>query len=170
MKWIGAMLLLAATTWVGFEIARKFQQRPKQIRQWKHALQMLEAEMVYGQTPLIEACDHLARQLSAPTSWFFESIVKQKDRAITDFPELWSAVLERHWQYTALENNEKEVLRQFGLTLGQHDLIHQKKQIDLALSHLEREHEEALNVYHQYNKTVKGLGVLTGLLVILLLI
>ncbi|MBM7552327.1 stage III sporulation protein SpoIIIAB [Thalassobacillus pellis] len=170
MKWIGAILLLAATTWVGFEVARKFKQRPRQIRQWKHALQMLESEMVYGQTPLLEACAYLSKQLHEPTAWFFRSIAEAKSRSTSDFSQIWIDELDRHWAYTALENNEKEILKQFGQTLGQHDLLYQKKQVQLALSHLEMELEEAVGIYHQYNKTVKGLGFLTGLLLVLLLI
>ncbi|SEB12795.1 stage III sporulation protein AB [Thalassobacillus cyri] len=170
MKWIGALLLLAATTWVGFEVARKFKQRPRQIKQWKHALQMLEAEMVYGQTPLLEACKYLSKQMQDPISWFFRDLASAKNTSGLDFSQLWEKELDRHWGYTSLGENEKEILKQFGQTLGQQDLLHQKKQVQLALSHLDRELEDALGIYHQYNKTVKGLGFLTGLLIVLLLI
>ncbi|MFG6121336.1 MULTISPECIES: stage III sporulation protein SpoIIIAB [Thalassobacillus] len=170
MKWIGALLLLAATTWVGFEVARKFKQRPRQIKQWKHALQILESEMVYGQTPLLEACSYLSKQLQEPISWFFREVASTKHKGGVDFSQVWTEELDRHWVYTSLGENEKEILKQFGQTLGQQDLIHQRKQVQLALSHLDRELEEALSIYHQYNKTVKGLGFLTGLLIVLLLI
>ena len=51
-KLIGAILIIVATTWTGFEAARHLSERPKQLRQLKSALQSLEAEIMYGHTPL----------------------------------------------------------------------------------------------------------------------
>jgi len=66
MKMIGAGLILFATTWVGFEYAKKLRERPQQLRQLKVALQSLEAEMMYGLTPLATASERIALQMSKP--------------------------------------------------------------------------------------------------------
>ena len=70
----------------------------------------------------------------------------------------------------ALKNTELEILEQFGETLGKHDRYQQQKQILLTLSHLEREEKEALQVQSKYEKMVKSLGFLAGLLLIVLLV
>lgn len=62
------------------------------------------------------------------------------------------------------------MLKQFGSTLGQHDRDHQQKQIHLALTHLEREEGEAKDAQQRYEKMIKSLGFLGGLLLALLLI
>jgi stage III sporulation protein AB len=170
MKWIGALLLLSATTWVGFEFAKKLNDRPKQIRQLKNALQILEAEILYSQSPIIEACENIGKQLPEPICWFFQSVSKDLYRNPSDLYEVWKKNLDRFWPLTAMDQNEKEILRQFGRTLGQHDFSQQQKHIQLALSHLERELQEAQDYQYRYSKMVKSLGFLTGLLVILLLI
>ncbi|QDP40574.1 stage III sporulation protein SpoIIIAB [Radiobacillus deserti] len=170
MKWIGALLLLSATTWVGFEFARKLNERPKQIRQLKNALQILEAEILYGQTPIIEACATVSKQLPKPVSWFFASFSKDLRKQSGDLYEVWQANMNRFWPFASLGKNEREILEQFGRTLGQHDFSQQQKHIHLALTHLDRELEEAIDYQYRYSKMAKSLGVLTGLLVILLLI
>ncbi|UOQ42553.1 stage III sporulation protein SpoIIIAB [Halobacillus salinarum] len=168
MQWIGAALILSVTTWIGFDVASKFKKRPSHIRQWKNALQMIEAEMVYGQSSLYEVCRSISRNLPAPIHYFFTDIV-QDTEPCPDFSELWTAKLNSHWPLNALTKSELEILTQFGKTLGQHDLIQQQKQIQLTLHHLDRELNDALEVCDQYQRLARGIGVLSGVLVIILI-
>jgi len=170
MKWIGALLLLCATTWGGYEFARRLNNRPKQIRELKNALQVLEAEILFGQAPIKEACEKVANQVPAPLSWFFKEFSEQLDQGGSSLYEVWEDRLQQYWPMSALGDGEKEVMRQFGQTLGQHDFTGQQKHIRLALSHLERELEDAREQQQRYSKMVKSLGFLTGLLLILLFI
>lgn len=68
-----------------------------------------------------------------------------------------------------LEAGEFEILSQFGETLGKSDRHHQQKQIMLTMAHLEREESDALERQGKYEKMMKSLGFLTGLLLIILL-
>ena len=52
---MGAILIVFATTWTGFEVAKQLTERSRQLRDLKTALQSLEAEIMYGHTPLHEA-------------------------------------------------------------------------------------------------------------------
>ncbi|WP_079479754.1 stage III sporulation protein SpoIIIAB [Halobacillus salinus] len=169
MEWIGAVIVLTVTTWAGFDIASRFQKRPGHIRQWKNALQMIEAEMVYGQASLWEVCESLSRHLPKPIHLFFQGVV-DTDEPVHDFSTLWSAQLKKHWPWNALGKSEWEILDQFGRTLGQHDLEQQQKQIQLTIHHLDRELHEALEAGDKYQKMARGMGVLSGLLVIILII
>ncbi|RAK22340.1 stage III sporulation protein AB [Anoxybacillus vitaminiphilus] len=169
MKLIGALFILLATTWTGFEAARFLSERPRQLRQLKAALQSLEAEIMYGHTPLSEASLHLAKQLSRPLSWLFELFSKKLLDRETSVKQAWDESLEEVWKYTSLKNGELEVMKQFGETLGQYDRTAQQKQIRLALVHLEREEHDALEKKARYEKMVKSLGFLAGLLLIILL-
>ncbi|WP_338079358.1 stage III sporulation protein SpoIIIAB [Aquibacillus halophilus] len=155
---------------MGFELARKLNDRPKQIVQLKNALQILEAEILYGQSPIIEACENLSRQLPKPISWLFKGISEDLRKHPGNLYDIWHKNLDGFWPLVSLGVNEKEILRQFGRTLGQHDFTQQQKHIHLALTHLDRELQEAQDYQYRYSKMVKTLGFLTGLLVVLLLI
>ncbi|MDP4169131.1 MAG: stage III sporulation protein SpoIIIAB [Bacillota bacterium] len=170
IKLIGAIFIIISTTWTGFEASRHLSERPKQLRQLKSALQSLEAEIMYGHTPLHEAARRLASQLSKPLSWFFESFAKKLTDTETTVKDAWELSLKEVWKLTALKQAEFEVMKQFGETLGRHDRHSQQKQIILTLTHLEREEADARDKQDKYEKMVKSLGFLTGLLLIILLI
>ncbi|AEV20020.1 Stage III sporulation protein AB [Geobacillus thermoleovorans CCB_US3_UF5] len=169
MKWFGALLILAASTWLGFAAARVLHERPLQLRQLKAALRALEAEVMYGHTPLADAAMHLARQTAAPLSELFERFAAALCTEETSAAEAWEKSLRAVWGKTALKQGEFEVMKQFGATLGQYDRLTQQRQIALALAHLEREEAEALDNQARYAKMAKSLGVLAGLLLVILL-
>ncbi|MBO9129700.1 stage III sporulation protein SpoIIIAB [Bacillus sp. 165] len=170
IKLFGAVFILAATSWIGFEFAKKVSDRPRQLRYLKAALQSLEAEIMYGHTPLSEAASRLAKQIPKPLSWMFQSFQTHLEQGEKTVRTAWKASLDEVWKFTALKSTEYEILKQFGETLGQHDRDSQQKHIRLAINHLEREESEAKDIQLRYEKMMKSLGVLTGLLIIILLL
>ena len=69
----------------------------------------------------------------------------------------------------SFKKHEFEIMKQFGETLGRHDRFSQQKHILLTLTHLEREETEASDKQAKYEKMVKSVGFLSGLLLIILL-
>ena len=169
IKLLGAILIILATTWTGFEVAKQLTERSRQLRDLKTALQSLEAEIMYGHTPLHEAARRLADQLSNPLQSFFSIFAKKLVESETTVRDAWEESLKEIWGKTALKKNEFEIMKQFGETLGRHDRISQQKQILLTLTHLEREEREARDKQQQYEKMIKSIGFLAGLLLIILL-
>lgn len=169
IKLIGAIFIIVATTWTGFEAARNFSERPRQLRALRSALQSLEAEIMYGHTPLHEASRRLAEQLTKPLSTFFDSFAKKLTDTETTVKEAWETSLKEVWRFTAMKKGEFEIMKQFGETLGRHDRFSQQKHIMLTLAHLEREEADASQAQAKYEKMVKSLGFLSGLLLIILL-
>ena len=169
MQLLGAVLILVATSWAGFELARHLMERPKQLRQLKVALQSLEAEIMYGHTPLAEASKHIAKQLDKPLTWFFTTFANKLEKGDVSVKQAWNDSLEEVWKSTAFKSAEIEILKQFGETLGQHDLATQQKHIVLAMTHLEREELDARDKQARYEKMFKSLGILSGLLLVILL-
>ncbi|MDF2903420.1 MAG: stage sporulation protein SpoAB [Bacillus sp. (in: firmicutes)] len=169
IKIIGAVFIIVATTWIGFEASRHFSERPRQLRLLKSALHSLEAEIMYGHTPLHEAARRLSTQMAKPLSWFFESFAGKLTSSETTVKIAWDESLNEIWKLTAFKQGEYEIMKQFGETLGRHDRVSQQKQIMLTLSHLEREEVDAYERQSKYEKMVKSLGFLSGLLLIILL-
>lgn len=170
MKWIGAVLILTATTSFGYGAAKRLRERSRQLREMKVALQALEAEIVYGLTPLIEAATHISRQMSQPLSTLFASFANRLKNGETSVSQAWNDSLADISPHTSFGSDEIEVLKQFGITLGRHDRDHQQKQIKLTLLHLEREETEAKDAQLRYGKMMKSLGFLAGLLLTILLL
>ncbi|WP_106497173.1 stage III sporulation protein SpoIIIAB [Lentibacillus sp. Marseille-P4043] len=170
MKWIGALLLIGTTTWIGFEVSKRLDNRPKHIRQLKNALQILEAEILYSQLPLQDAFTIIAKQVPNPMKSFFQSLSDGMQKKGIELTSLWEQSVNRLMQESSLGDIEKEIIYQFGQTLGQHDFTQQQKQIQLTISHLDRELAEARDNKYKYSKMAKSLGILCGLFIVLLLI
>ncbi|EMA6341540.1 stage III sporulation protein SpoIIIAB [Bacillus cytotoxicus] len=170
IKIFGAVLIVAVTTFLGFSHAKRYSERPRQLRLLKAALQSLEAEIMYGHTPLSEAAERLVKQMPKPLNWIFQSFSKRLDNGEQTVREAWLDSLKENWALTSLKQAEYEILQQFGETLGQHDRESQQKHIRLCITHLEREEGEAKALQQQYEKMMKSLGVLAGLLIVILLL
>ena len=80
IKIFGACLVLIATSWMGFEIARSYRERPKEIRQLRSALSILETEIGYGVRPLTVACQEVSLRTRGAISKLFASCAENLNR------------------------------------------------------------------------------------------
>ena len=170
IKIMGAILILAITTWGGFEFSKSYSDRTRQLRHFRNSLQALEAEIMYGHVPLSEAAARLSKQMPKPVARFWGDFSAQLGEQDATVKTAWEKSLKASGPFLALRKAELEILAQFGETLGRHDRFQQQKQIILAMTHLEREEEEAVQSQMKYEKMVKSLGFLSGLLIIILLL
>ncbi|KIL75264.1 stage III sporulation protein SpoIIIAB [Bacillus badius] len=169
MKWLGALLILFASVWLGAEQSKKLSDRPKQIRFIRSALQTLEAEIVYGLTPLHESARKLSERLPPPVSELFALFSELLTSTELDASEAWKRSLAKVWPRTALMESERAILLEFGETVGKHDRLTEQKQILVTLKHLERQEEEACEKQKKYGKMMRSLSLMGGLLIVLLL-
>ncbi len=170
MKWIGVILILFTCTWVGLERSNKYRGRTKQIRECIQALQLMEAEMSYGNVPIKGLFEILTEQLSKPVSTFFEEMSGRMAKTNQPLQHVWTETLEHSKNRLALTKKDLHILHQFGHSLGMHDLIQQKKQIELASIHLHRQLNEAIEEERRFAGMSRTLGFLTGILIVLILI
>lgn len=170
MQLIGALLVLTAGLWAGFYMASRYAKRPKQLRQLRHALQRLETEIVYGITPLPEAFARLALHMASPFASLFErmsaSLQQSGNGSAADCWEReWSLI----WEYTALRSSDREILLQFGRTLGVSDREDQMKHLHLAMRQLQAEEESAKEEQAKYERMWRSLGLLGAALIVILM-
>ncbi|HEY9577542.1 MAG TPA: stage III sporulation protein SpoIIIAB [Pseudobacillus sp.] len=169
MKWVGALLILFTSFWIGMEQSKKLSDRPKQIRLIRSALQSLEAEIVYGFTPLHESARKLSERLPPPINELFALFSELLTSTELDAREAWKKSLTKVWPNTALMESERSILLEFGETVGKHDRKTEQKQILVTLKHLERQEEEAYEKQKRYGKMLRSLSLMGGLLIVLLL-
>ncbi|MBW8348082.1 stage III sporulation protein SpoAB [Bacillus sp. IITD106] len=169
-KIIGAIFIVGATTWAGFEFSKQLSERPKNIRLFRQSLETLDAEIMYSHTPLGEAADKICKQIPEPIAAHYKQFSQSLKQENAVVKSAWEEGLKRIRESTFLKQSEYEILLQFGENLGRHDRDTQQKQILLTLANLEREEENAREKQKKYEKMVKSLGVLTGMLIIILLL
>ncbi len=170
LKLIGAVLIVASSTLSGFYVAHTYQERPKQLRILQQSLQMLETEIVYASIPLYLAMNHIGERIPSVIKQFFitMSINLQELDGASSF-ECWDKSLQKHFYKTSLKRQDKEILLQFGQTLGISDKEDQIKHIRLTMQSLSTEEALAREEERVYTKLSKNLGVLLGLLIVILI-
>jgi len=71
LKLIGAGIILFSATMIGFQAAKIYANRPKEIRQLGIALQLLETEICYGSTTLPIALAYVSRRIRGEIGQLF---------------------------------------------------------------------------------------------------
>ncbi|PWK11498.1 stage III sporulation protein SpoIIIAB [Tumebacillus permanentifrigoris] len=170
IKLLGGVLVLAASTMAGFRIANRYGDRPKQLRHFVSALKVLETEIFYAATPLPEACQRIASRMPAPVGEFFQKISdKLRDGRGLTGDGAWQEALSEMRGKLILKETDRDVLRQFGRTLGVSDRADQIKHIHLGVAHLTAEEAGARDDQARNEKMWRYLGALLGLAVLILL-
>lgn len=170
LKLLGALLVILAGTLTGFQFARLYAERPRQIRGLIAALQRLESEITYGYSPLPEAMKRLAVQSREPLRSLFRQAAEEMEPPHSRSAEeaLGNALRDTRG-VTALKAPETEIMRQLSCTLGTSDREDQRSHIALALHGLRLEETAAREEQAKYEKMSKSLGLLLGALIVILI-
>jgi len=174
LKFAGVILIMFAGTMIGFVQAARFAARPRQIRHLLHALQRLETEISYGQTPLPEAMAKIAARMPAPLSAIFDDIAKSlahdAARSGETVRECWEKAIGARWPETSMKEPEKEAMLRLGSTLGASGREDQLKHIRLAMLQLQSEESAAREDQTRYEKLSRSLGALGAALAVILML
>ncbi|MFC5467893.1 stage III sporulation protein SpoIIIAB [Cohnella suwonensis] len=174
IKFAGVLLVLFAGTMIGFLQAARFAARPRQIRELLHALQRLETEVGYGQTPLPEALASIAKPMSVPLSALFSAVatrlVTESAESGETVREIWEKAIAERWPSTAMRKAEMDALVRLGATLGGSGKEDQIKHIRLASIQLQAEEGTAREDQRRYEKLSRSLGMLGAALVVIVML
>jgi stage III sporulation protein AB len=170
VKVLGSVLIVVASTLIGFRIAARYANRSRQLRQFISALKLLETEIFYAATPLPDACRRIAMRTPTPVGAFFlqvaENLMDGRGRTAT---EVWREALLAMKDELALKESDRSVLIAFGQTLGVSDREDQIKHIHLAIAQLSAEEVIAREEQLKSEKMWRYLGALLGLTLVILL-
>ncbi|MCC3373383.1 stage III sporulation protein SpoIIIAB [Cohnella sp. REN36] len=169
LKLIGAALVLFAGTMIGFVQAARFAERPRQIRQLLHALQRMETEIGYGQTPLPEALARIAQVLPPPLAGLFAGTAASLRSGGETVQACWEKTFRAGWSATAMRAAERDAMLRLGGTLGASGREDQLKHLRLAMHQLQAEESAAREDQQRYEKLSRSLGVLAAALVVILM-
>lgn len=171
IQFAGAILVLFAGTMIGYLQAARYAARPRQIRQLTHALQRLETEIQYGQTPLPEALSRIAEVVPPPVSGLFYEIARSLAGGTgATVRESWEKALAEGWGRTSMKQPEREALARLGSTLGASGREDQLKHVRLTMIQLQTEEAAARDEQNRYEKMSRSLGVLGAALVVILML
>lgn len=171
LKLIGSVFIVTAGAFFGFELAKRYIERPKQIRQLMNGIRSLQSYIHYAAMPLSEAFSQAARGVAAPISDLLAGTgaIMRKDAYLTPQEALTLAVKEMQYRL-ALHKAEVDDLILFAANLGFMNREEQQKYCDMILSQLGKYEQEALKVKEQNVTMYRYLGVCGGLMIVILIL
>ncbi|HOQ07528.1 MAG TPA: stage III sporulation protein SpoIIIAB [Clostridiales bacterium] len=170
LKIAGSMIVLLASSFLGYILARDCSRRPQQLRSLQNLLQMFENHITYLSDVLVEAFDRISRS-GVETGIFFRTAAELlKDGTAANASEAWEMAVRNCIGLTALNKEDEQILLSFGKMLGSTDLEGQIKNIRLTLGQLAVQEEKAEENRKKNESMYKSLGILGGMALVIILI
>lgn len=168
-KVLGSALILISSTLIGLLMAGKYKTRVKQLKQIQNHFQMIETEIFYTATPIIEVIEKISRQSKQPFSNIYGEIVKNlKKKEGKSLGIIWENAFERQKSYTQFVKEDLEVIYFFGNLLGTSDRQSQIKNVKLVQNQLKKLEEYAEKNWIKNEKLFRNLGILSGISIIIM--
>lgn len=170
-KLVGALLIIIAGAYGGFQMAQRCNERPRQIRQIIGCMVSLKSSITYFSMPLSSALVKCTGGIEGVVADFFHKISSLIEgnhclKPLDAIKHTLSSQLPGFY----LEANEKEILESWGANLGNTGMNEQEKYFDLVISQLLAVEQEAINLREKNVRMYRYLGVCGGVAVAILLL
>ncbi len=169
IKFIGALALICATSFIGFSLAADCSKRPKALRELQSLLQMFENEISYLSNLLGEAFNRIYEGTNCDTAILFKEAAKNLSTNGVTADMAWEKAIEENYAKLSLNKEDKAILLAFGKMLGNSDLEGQLSNIKLISSQLKLQQLKAEEMRQKNEKMYRSLGVLSGLAIAIIL-
>lgn len=170
-KILGSIVVILASTALGYALSREFSKRPQEIRILQAHLQMLENEIVFMSSLLTDAFEKIYKSGNSAVNGFFgktaEYLVKNTN---LNALEAWEMSVRNNIKNTALNKEDEEILLSFGKMLGNSDRDGQVNNIRLTLAQLKLQEQKAEENRKKNEMMYKRLGILGGIAIVIILI
>ncbi len=164
LRVLGGILLVGASSLIGFCLHRRLALRVRLLGELENAFSMLETEIVFLQTPLLQAVGSVA--VAANNSVFrnFEAALAD---GLTPVAAMRQSLLKSG---TCLTTADGDVLVYASEILGKSDAPMQSDYIQSVKKRLSEQRKQAVHTLQTTGRLYLSAGVLGGLLAVLLLL
>lgn len=171
LKIFGSILVVAAGTMIGFQMAARSSERPRQIRQIISCLASLKSYINYVAMPLPDALVRCVSGTEGPVADLFKNMadILQHDGWMTPQEAINQALFQAK-NKLVLSTPETEILSLLGANLGFVNREEQEKYLDMVQEQLAKIEQDAIKMRDQNTKMYRYLGVCGSLAVIILLV
>lgn len=170
-KVAGSAIVIISAALIGVLYSRTFAIRVDEIRDMQYSIQMLETEIMYGATPLMEAFKLISEKSKGSISKLFlamsETLENKKyDSVYKAFEESYKSQKDNLY----LQKDEMSIISSFMQSLGNSDAEGQKKNFNLTMQKLAGIEKSAEEIKAKDQKLFSYLGVCGGILIVIILI
>lgn len=120
IKWIGAMIVLGVCGGLGFAQAAAYRRQEASLRQLVYALDYMQCELSYRQTPLPDLCRQTGGQVPGELGAVLVSLARELEDQIS--PQVSACMAAALGANPGLPQETAQLLERLGATMGRFDL------------------------------------------------
>lgn len=159
------ILIFFLSSAIGIMIAKVYENRVKELKEFKNVLNIMKTKMKFTYEPLEE----IFKEISSNNSTKIEEIFGKMSNQILygQVKDIWEDCIQE--ADISINQEDKDVLKKLGKLLGQTDVEGQVSEIDVTQSFLDVQIEKAEEEKKKNQKMYKTLGIVVGLVFVIIL-
>ena len=150
---------------IGILISKKYENRVKELREFKNALNIFKTKIRYTYEPIPEIFLEISENISSNISNVFKFAANKMDGLTAG--EAWSVALKL--EDLNINQEDKTVLSSLGKLLGKTDLQGQLNTIEMTTDFLDEQIRKAEIQKSKNEKMYRTLGMIIGLSIVIIL-
>ena len=165
LKIIGSILILAASTGIGFSKSNDMQCHLNELEELKKIFYLLKSELQYTRAPFAEVFEKLGHKTRMPfQAWLFDLCTRLNEKRGGMFWEMWCDSIEENLKGCKLKEDELNELKNVGKNM---EYI---ESLDLFIEQMEYRIKNTRESYRTKRKLCQSLGIMGGIFLVILLL
>ena len=165
VKTILLFAIFSLSTGIGILISKMYENRVKELRQFKNILNIIKTKIKFTYEPLTEIFNQISQEKSSKIEEIFENMTYKL--AFENVKYSWMDAIQE--ADISITQEDKDILKELGKVLGQTDADSQVNEIEVTESFLNMQIEKAEEARKKNQKMYKTLGVVAGLVFVIIL-
>ncbi|CDE54418.1 MAG TPA: hypothetical protein DIU30_07510 [Clostridiales bacterium] len=166
VKTILLFAIFSLSTGIGILISKMYENRVKELRQFKNILNIIKTKIKFTYEPLTEIFNQISQEKSSKIEEIFENMTYKLEFENVKYS--WMDAIQE--ADISITQEDKDILKELGKVLGQTDADSQVNEIEVTESFLNMQIEKAEEARKKNQKMYKTLGVVVGLVFVIILI
>ena len=160
------LIIFILSTIIGIAIAKMYENRVKELQEFKGTLNAMKTKIKFTYEPLAEIFNQISQEKSSKIEEIFENMTYKL--AFENVKYSWMDAIQE--ADISITQEDKDILKELGKVLGQTDADSQVNEIEVTESFLNMQIEKAEEARKKNQKMYKTLGVVVGLVFVIILI
>lgn len=171
IKVLLSILIIVSSFLIGYVISLSYSLRIKFLNDISYLINLLETEIDYSNTYLPDILYKISLDSKhKSTKIFSETYNNLLSSENTSLQDAWKKSINNNYKKLPMSEKDKDILLDFGYSLGKTDKENQKKNIKYTIIKLENQLKEAENQKSKNERLYKNLGALIGIAIVIIII
>ena len=164
-------MILICSGYLGILFSGRFKKRVRQLEELQNAMLQLEFDIDFLNVTLCEAFEGIAKNTDGILKEVFFYVADRLQKSPgCDMQRLWQRAMIKYSDDLALTEEDIQIIRDFSKTLGSGNREKEKNNIKVTQMRLKIAVDEAVSEAKKNIKMYRGLGLLSGVFMVIVLV